>query len=335
MRAARDVTITDVAARAGVSITTVSHALSGNRPVADATRERIERAIRELGYRPNAFARGLRTERSYMVSLIVPDLTNPYYPALARGMQDVLMAAGYQTFVCSTDGNEVTERRFLENSLERRADGIAFASFSTVGRSLASVLPEGTAIVSIGCTLEHPKVDCVQTDDYEGAREATRYLVARGYAPIGMISGPPGTPPSDNRQGGHRAALREAGIRFHRRSLAVGDFTRAGGARAMKALLSRSERPRAVFCANDLMAIGAIDAAREARLRVPRDIAIVGYDDIEAATLITPALATVLNPAHDIGRACGRLLLERMSGVHRGRRRHIVVPHRFVPRASA
>jgi LacI family transcriptional regulator len=331
----KDVTIIDVARRAGVSITTVSHALSGNRPVADATRERIEGAIRELGYRPNAFARGLRTEQSHMVALIIPDITNPYYPVLARGMQDALLAADYQMFVCSTDGSEDLERRFLADSLNRRADGIAFASFGTTAKTLAPALRAGTAIVSIGPTIQHARVDCVRTDDMAGSREATRYLIDTGYDPIGMIGGPPGTSPSDNRLGGHRAALREARIRFDPRLVAVADFTREGGARAMKELLSRPQKPRAVLCANDLMAIGAMDTAREARLRVPYDVALVGYDDIEAAALVTPDLTTVVNPAHEMGHACGRLLLERMSGTYRGSRREIVVPHRLIRRASA
>lgn len=138
----KDVTIFDVARHAGVSITTVSHALSGNRPVAEATRVRIERAIRELNYRPNALARELRSDRSHMVALIIPDITNPYYPTLARGMQDGLLSGGYQLFVCSTDGHEEQERNFLTDSLQRRVDGVALAAFSTTVKMLTLVLRE-------------------------------------------------------------------------------------------------------------------------------------------------------------------------------------------------
>src|SRR6266550_4252530 len=124
-RPAKDVTIVEVARHAGVSITTVSHALSGNRRVAQATRARIDDSIRELGYRPNAFARSLRTERSHMVALIIPDITNPYYPTLARGMQEALLSEGYQMFVGSSDGDGDRERSFLDDSLQRRVDGVA------------------------------------------------------------------------------------------------------------------------------------------------------------------------------------------------------------------
>ena len=127
-----DVTIVDVARHAGVSITTVSHALSGNRPVAESTRTRIERSIRELDYRPNAFARGLRTERSHMVALIIPDITNPYYPTLARGMQDALHSRGYQMFVCNTDARREEERKFLADALQRKVDGIVVDRKSVV-----------------------------------------------------------------------------------------------------------------------------------------------------------------------------------------------------------
>jgi len=331
----KDVTIVDVARHAGVSITTVSHALSGNRRVADSTRARIDHSIRELGYRPNAFARGLRTERSHMVALIIPDITNPYYPTLARGMQDALHSGGYQTLVGSTDGHRDQERSFLQDSLQRRVDGIAFASFETTARMLAPVLQADIPVVSIGTTIRHRNVDCVRTDDVAGSRDATAYLIEKGYAPIGMIGGPPGTSPSDHRLDGHRDALREAGIAFNPRLMAIGDFTRAGGASAMGKLLGRRPVPRAVFCANDLMAIGAMDAIRDAGIRVPEDVALVGYDDIEAASLVTPDLTTVVNPAYDMGRECGRLLVERMTGRRNGQRAEVVVPHRLVPRTSA
>ncbi|HEY7401097.1 MAG TPA: LacI family DNA-binding transcriptional regulator [Actinomycetota bacterium] len=330
-----EVTIVDVARHAGVSITTVSHALSGNRRVAEETRARIQHSIRELGYRPNAFARSLRTERSHMVALIIPDITNPYYPTLARGLQDALHAGGYQSFVCNTDGLREEERSFLKDSLQRRVDGIAFAAFATTARMLAPVIQEHIPLISIGTAIRHRKVDCVRTDDVAGARDATRYLIERGYDPIGMIGGPAGMSPSDHRLEGHRAALAEAGLAFDAQRFAVGDFTRAGGAAAMRELLERRARPRALFCANDLMAIGAMDALREAELGVPRDVAVMGYDDIEAAALVTPDLTTVVNPAYEMGRACGRLLLERMSGADDGPRREVVIPHRLIPRASA
>jgi DNA-binding LacI/PurR family transcriptional regulator len=334
-RPPKDVTIVEVARHAGVSITTVSHALSGNRRVAEATRSRIDDSIRELGYRPNAFARGLRTERSHMVALIIPDITNPYYPTLARGMQDALHAGGYQTLVGSTDGHRDQERSFLNDSLQRRVDGVAFASFETTARMLTPVLDADIPVVSIGTTIRHRKVDCVSTDDVAGASDATTHLIEKGYGPIGMIGGPAGTPPSDNRLEGYRIALRNAGIRFEPRLVVVGDFTRTGGATAMSELLTRRARPQAVFCANDLMAIGAMDTSREAGLHVPTDVGLVGYDDIEAASLVTPDLTTVVNPAYEMGRACGRLLLERMTGRRAGGRVEVVVPHRLVPRASA
>jgi LacI family transcriptional regulator len=330
-----DVTIVDVARHAGVSITTVSHALSGNRRVADATRARIQHSIRELGYRPNAFARSLRTERSHMVSLIIPDITNPYYPTLARGLQDALHAGSYQSFVCNTDGRRDEERSFLNDSLQRRVDGIALAAFATTARMLAAVLRAGIPLVSIGTMIRHPRVDQVSTDDVAGSRDATAYLLRKGYGPIAMIGGSPGSSPSDRRLEGYRAALHEAGVRFDPRSVAIGDFTRAGGAAAMAELLTRRARPRAVFCANDLMAIGAMDAIREAGLRVPRDVAVMGYDDIEAAALVTPDLTTVVNPAYQMGRAAGELLLDRMRGDAPRLRTQVVIPHRLVARASA
>ncbi|MGZ8600374.1 MAG: substrate-binding domain-containing protein, partial [Actinomycetota bacterium] len=177
--------------------------------------------------------------------------------------------------------------------------------------------------------------DQVSSNDEAGSQDATAYLIEKGYRSIAMIGGPPGSSPSDHRLKGYRAALRAAGIRFDPRAVAIGDFTRAGGAAAMTELLALRVRPRAVFCANDLMAIGAMDAIRRAGLRVPRDVAVMGYDDIEAAALVTPDLTTVVNPAYQLGQAAGRLLLERMRDDAPRARTEIVVPHRLVPRMSA
>ena len=150
-----------------------------------------------------------------------------------------------------------------------------------------------------------------------------------------MIGGPPGLFPSEIRLAGYREALEEADIPFDTTLIAEGDFMRPGGARAMHLLMERQVRPTAIFCANDLMAIGAMDVARELGMTIPRDVAIVGYDDIEAASLVAPALTTVLNPAYDMGKTAGQLLLQRIQGTYEGPGRRVVVPHRLIRRESA
>jgi LacI family transcriptional regulator len=326
------VTIAQVADRAGVSPTTVSHVLSGKRLVGAETRGAVQAAIRELGYRPNNVARNLRTRRSHMVAVVVPDITNPFYGVLTRGLADAADAAGYGSYVCNTDGLPDREQRLLEDVLDRGADGIVLASGEVAS---SASLGEGvqTPIVCVGEALDHPFVDLVRADDEVGANAATRHLLARGATRIAMIEGPAtgGFPRSE----GFRAALQEAGRIPDPRLLVRGDWTRRGGREAMHVLLAGPERPDAVFCANDLMAIGALDAARELGLRVPEDVRIAGFDDIEAASLVSPALTTIANPAYETGRSAGKLLLDRLQHRHSGPRRTVVLPCRLVVRETS
>jgi LacI family transcriptional regulator, galactose operon repressor len=326
------VTIAQVANRAGVSPTTVSHVLSGKRIVGAQTRGAVQAAIRELGYRPNNVARNLRTRQSRMVAVVVPDITNPFYGVLTRGLADAVDAAGYGSYVCNTDGLPDREQRLLEDVLDRGADGIVLAS-GDVASSAALSPGVQTPIVCVGDVLDHPSVDLVRADDEVGAHAATQHLLARGSTRIAMIEGPAssGVPRAE----GYRAALREAGRTLDPGLIVSGDWTRRGGREAMRALLDRPQHPDAVFCANDLMAIGAIDAARERGLRVPDDVAIAGFDDVDAATIVSPTLTTVRNPSYDTGRTAGELLLSRIGGDYTEGGRTVVLPCPLVRRQSA
>jgi len=327
------VTIADVARHAQVSKTTVSHVISGNRPVAASTRERVERAIATLGYRPDGLARSLRTRRTHAVALIVPDLTNPFYPALARGLEEG-EGVDYRTFICSSDGRPERERAFLEDVVDRQVDGIVIDSFHLTVDHLHRVTGGRLPVVWIGGTpMHHPGVDSVRPNDELGAAEATAHLVARGHRRIAMIDGPEGS--GSSRRDGFRRALAEAGLPSYPEPPIRSDWTRTGGRVAMRRLLELSPRPTAVFCSNDLTAFGALDGVRDAGLGVPDDVAVVGYDDIEAAALVTPALTTVMNPAFDTGLAAGKLLRERITGAYRGPARALTLDSHLVVRASS
>ncbi len=328
------VTIADVARRAKVSPTTVSYVLSGNRPVGAQTRERVERVIEELDYRPSSLARSLRTSKSQTIALIIPNIGNPFYPALARAFQDVLRARDYHVFICNTDAQRSEELGFLEDLRQRRVDGIAMTPLGVHSEDLTEVLQDRLPFVSVG--IDVPETDTVLTDDAAAAHEATTHLLRRGHRRVATVAGPPGLLTGDPRLSGYTAALADAGVRYDSRLVVRSDHTRAGGKEATLQLLRLPERrrPTAVFCANDLMAIGALDAAREVGLTVPTDLAVVGFDDIEAASLVTPALTTVRTPSFDIGQAAADLLLERLAGSTAAPRR-IVVPTRLIERASA
>ena len=327
------VTIAHVAERAGVSPTTVSHVLSGKRVVGEATRKIVMDAIRELGYRPNHVARNLRTRQSHMLAVLVPDITNPFYAVLTRGLADAVDAAGYGTFVCSTDGQHDRERKFFQDVMDRGVDGIVFASGEIASEISFGPGDHATPIICIGEQLDHPMCDAVIPDDEAGSREAGAFLAGRDYAQIAMIQGPPRY--GVTRTAGFRAAMQADGRRVPAKHLVRGDWTRRGGYEAMQTLMALPQRPDAVFCANDLMAIGALDVAHELGLSVPDDVAIVGFDDVDAATIVTPQLTTVRNPAYEVGSTAGDLILSRMSGRYVGAGRTVVLPCSLVQRGTA
>lgn len=327
------VTIADVATFAGVSPTTVSHVLSGKRAVGPATKDAVHEAIRRLGYRPNNVARNLRTRRSRMVAVVVPDITNPFYSVLIRGLGDAVDAAGFGTYVCNTDSQPTREEAFLDDALDRGVDGVVIASTTVGTKRGEGPAGMGTPVVCIGGAFDHPRVDLVAADDEVGSRAATTHLVRRGARRIGMIQGPPES--GEARDHGYRRALADANFVFDPALMVRGDWTRVGGQRGMRALMALDERPDGVFCANDLTAIGAMDVVRELGLSIPADVAIVGFDNVDAASMVHPMLTTVENPAYDTGRVAGELLVSRIATQHTGDGRTVILPCPLVVRESA
>jgi LacI family transcriptional regulator len=327
------VTIAEVAAEAGVSPTTVSHVFSGKRLVSESTRERVLDVVRTLGYRPNNVARNLRTRQSKMIAVIVPDITNPFYGILTRGLADAVEGDDYGTYVCNADGLVQREERFVQEVLDRGVDGVVMGAVNVAPETIMGLADAGTPFVCVGSDIAHPLVDRVVADDEAGSRDATAHLLSGGAARVAMIQGPGAS--GRLRVEGYRNALAAAGVPFRPELLVHGDWTRHGGHLAMRSLLGSASPPEAVFCANDLMAIGAMDAAREANLRIPEDIRLAGFDDIEAATLVRPALTTVRNPSYEAGRATGELLVSRMSGQHTSGQRVVVLRCSLVVRESS
>lgn len=325
-------TIADVARASGVSTTTVSHVLTGKRPVAAATRDRVQSVVRQLGYRPNHLARNLRVGSSQTIAVVVPDITNPFYGQLARGLADAL-GADYGSYVHSTDGSSARERAFVEDAIARGVDGIAISSVDPAVQPASVGLGFGAPMVCVGGGVDQPEVDWVVPADREGSEAAVHHLLSRGCRSVAMIAGP--RTAGASRVEGYLRALDSGGPGLAPPAVVQGDFTRASGRTAMARLLRGRNRPDAVFCANDLMAIGALDVAREVGLEVPRDLRLVGFDDIEAASLVNPALTTVANPAYESGWSAGGLLKDRLTKRHAGARRTVVLPCRLVVRESS
>ncbi|MGH2807279.1 MAG: LacI family DNA-binding transcriptional regulator [Actinomycetota bacterium] len=326
-------TIADVATLAGVSKTTVSHVLTGNRPVATSTKHRVDDAIRKLGYRPDGVARSMRTRRTHMIALVIPDIANPYYPSLARGLEDGTNH-DYRVFICNTDGVPQQEEAFLAEVGDRQADGIVIDSFMMSAHAIRDRVSPHVSVVRIGTTvIDDPGYDTVHADDESGGYDATKLLIDKGHRRIAMIQGPPGA--GGKRNDGYTRALADAGLPYLPELAMPSDWTRAGGETAARRLLQLAEPPTAIFGGNDLMALGALAVAADVGRKVPDDLAIVGFDDIDAAVMVTPALTTVSNPAYETGLLAGTLLRERMNRTGIETPRTVTVPCRLIERETA
>ena len=328
--AQRRVTTHDVAARAGVSQPTVSLVLSRNpnARVAADTRERVLKAAEELGYRPNVVARSLVRRRSYAIGLVVPDLANQFFAHVVSGAQRVAVEEGYAVLLCEQRGTSIDQH--LEALRARQVDGLILDAAG------ASAIPEelldGINVVLIDQPSERwPGV----ASDAEGAgRMAAEHLVGLGHRRIAFIGPSADVHSFRMRERGFTRAVRAAGVPIETELFRRARATVAGGHAAMRALLALPTPPTAVFCANDLIALGAYKACAQAGIAIPGDISIVGCDDIEFAQLVTPELTTIAVPARELGARAARLLIRRLSGQSTSNRSPRPLPARLVVRGS-
>lgn len=310
------ITIRDVAAAAGVSVATVSrvaNAASNAYPVRAETRQRVLDAISALGYRPNDNARGLLRKKSGLIGVVVPDISNAYYPEVSRGVEDVANAQGYTIMVCSTDRLPGRAAAYIDALLLRRVDGLVIVGGGDEIRlPPATFATYDTKVVLIGkssssfCT--------VRIDNVGAARDAARHLIQLGHERIAFITASMSSNTAPERARGYRAALHAAGLRYDRSLVADGDFTEAGAYAAVTRLLRLPLRPTAVLAANDRMALGSMAAAADLGFHVPNEVAVVGFDDVPMSAYLRPALTTVSVSAHELGERAMGLLLDGIGG---------------------
>lgn len=327
---------TDVARLAGVSRATVSQVLNNKQgfSVPSETRERVLAAARALDYLPNPAARNLRTRQTKTISIVIPDITNPFYPEYIRGIQDVAEHAGYDVIISNTDGQAAKERRFLDNVRQGRADGVVGLLWHADGAALKALTDRGIAIALLAAPENDDlPVDRLYLDEQKAARHAVEHLLGKGHRNVAMVAGPQGV--LGERVAGYVAALTRANLSSAVNIVRVADFTEACGQQAARQLFASPSRPTAIFAANDVMAMGVLLAAREYALRVPEDVALLGFDDIPAACLLAPALTTVRQFQYRLGQRSAQMLLERVSGeVTEARGRVEEMPFELVIRAS-
>lgn len=296
--------------------------------VAPATRERVLRAAEELGYRPNLVARGLVRRRSYSLGVVVPDLSNPFYADVVSGVERVAARSGYATLLCDT--RETPAGRHVEALLARQTDGIIIDAVGAASLPAASL--EAMNVVLID---EPSQATPGVASDAEGAgRLAADHLLGLGHRSLAFMGPAVDVHAFRLRERGFVSALRDGGVRLASECLRRAPATVAGGLAAMRALLALDPRPTGVFCANDLMALGALKACAAAGVAVPAAVSIVGCDGIELGELVTPELTTVAVPARELGARAARLLLQRMDGEPPTRRPARPLPVRLVARGT-
>ncbi|KWV31003.1 LacI family DNA-binding transcriptional regulator [Micromonospora rifamycinica] len=328
-------TLKDVAERAGVSVKTVSNVVNGYQHVRPDTRARVEAAIAELRYRPNLSARNLRKGRTGVIALAVPELDIPYFAELARHVVAAAADHGWTVLIDQTGGGPERERVAAAGIGDHMIDGLIFSPLSLTADDLTGL--DGMPMVLLGERADHGTADHVVIDNVTAAQEMTAHLIGLGRRRIAAV-GAQHTPEGAGarlRLAGYTAALTEAGIGYDERLVAATPaWHRADGAAATRHLLASGARPDAVFCFNDTLALGALRALHEAGLRIPADVAVAGFDDIEDGRFSVPTLTTVAPDKERIARLAVDLLAGRLAGDRDAPARELTAPHRLTPRES-
>jgi len=299
-------TVKEIAAIAKVSVATVSRALQRPEIVSEETRQRIHEIVKRLGYTPNALARNLRTARTRLIVALLPDIANPFFSEVIRGIEQVAYENGYSVLLGETQSNLVREQAYADMVAARQADGII-----TMFHRIPTIPVDGRLPIVNACEyVKDRSISSVYVDNVAAAATAVDYLVSLGHRDIAFVAGPSSSPICVDREEGYQMGLKRAGIRANPALAAVGDFSIEAGERAVDHLLAQGGAFTAVFCSNDEMAIGAMRALISRGLRVPEDVSVVGFDDIRFSRYTTPALTTLSQPKNALGREAMTMLIE-------------------------
>lgn len=308
------VSIKDVARAAGVSHSTVSRALADSPLIREETKWRVQRIAAEMGYYPNVAARSLVTKRTWTLGVVVTSIADPFVSEVVRGIEETALKAGYSVLLCQSNAEVEREIAAVRGLREKRVDAV-IVSASRVGDLYLPLWEEiQVPVVLVNNEQASQRVHFVASDDAQGGRLAVEYLLSLGHSRIGYIAGPAANKSSASRLQGYREALRAAGIAPDPRWVSQGNGRFEGGGQGLLPLLALSPRPTAVFCYNDATAIGALHFARQAGVRVPQELSLVGFDDIAVAAYTEPPLTTVAQHKYEMGRRVAEMALELVGG---------------------
>ncbi|MEW6045977.1 MAG: LacI family DNA-binding transcriptional regulator [Bacillota bacterium] len=310
----RPVTLRDIAREAGVSINTVSRALNGKQDVSEATRSLVQSVAARLDYRPNQLARGLRQQRTATIGVVVADLANPFFAEVVEGIERTASQEGYSIILANTEENQDREQQAVRTLVERQVDGILIAPTQSSDDAIRYLMQRHVPFVLLARFFEGLDAPAVVNDDREGARLAVRHLIQRGHRDILYLNGPPYNSSARLRLAGYRDALEEADIPFRPSLVISTDARSTGGYAAIQQALAGGLKFTAVFCFSDYVSFGAIKALRQARLAIPRVVAVIGYDDIDLSAIVEPTLSTVRIAKTRLGQVAAHMLLGMIGG---------------------
>jgi LacI family transcriptional regulator len=312
--------ITEVAKLAGVSIATVSNVIRGTKHVSAALEKRVRTAIRDLDYHPNELARSLKVKQTRMLGIVVPDITNPFFPDVIRGAEDTAFKHGYLLVTANTDEQISREKHIVSALRSYRVDGILLASApgNDVGH-IRRVIEAGLPVVCLDRPVSGAKTDSVLLDNVRGSRECVRHLIDTGHRKIGLITGQLKTENARERKRGYEDALKEAGIAVDQDLVLQGDFREESGYRLGTRLLRKNQGVTAIFSCNGVMTLGVLRAFEENGIRCPEDIALATFDDLALDRTFHPYLTAVVQPSYEIGARAATILIDRIEGKLNGK----------------
>jgi len=324
------VTIKDIARKAGVSPSTVSRALNGNPVINRETRRRIRELAEEMGYEKNELARGLVKGDIGAIGLIIPDITNPFFAEITRGVEDAANERGHGVILCNTGGDLEKEKEYARLLRRKRAGGLILASVTVDDPYIEGLVKGDIPLILVSRVPKEVDTSYITVDDRKGAKMAVEYLMGLGHKTIGFIDGPEDVIPSRDRMKGYQEVLKEHGIPLYEEIICYADFTREAGYHVMKRYLKLPELPTAVFAANDLIALGAIEAIEEDGSLVPDDISVIGFNNISYASLPRIMLTTIAQPMYEMGFAAAEYILDVVEGKREERLQRVLEPKLIV-----
>jgi LacI family transcriptional regulator len=328
-------TIKDIAVETGFSYATVSRALNNKYGVKPGTRKKIVSVARACGYTPNAIARGLVKKQTHSIGLIIPDISNPFFPEVASGVEDGARKKGYSVFLCNTNYESEREAHYLQLLVEKRVDGIILASGFQTYASIDPISLSAPPIVSLCSRFENVSNSFVMIDNERGGFIATKHLIEQGYQKIGFVGTQGDGFSESQRFKGYRQALSKFNMPYEKGLVFTGNLKRETGYQIIKRMIAGQECPRALFVENDLMALGVMQGIKESGLRIPDDMAVVGFDDITFASFPEIGLTTVRQPKYKMGKLAVEILLESISNKATGEPKRYILEPELIVRTSS